>query len=230
MKTGEMVQYLFSFRGQRLGGTYLNATIIPLLCRKAGVPAQDARGPITSHRARSTVATQLYNAKDAMNLFELMEWLGHRSPSATQQYAKVSPTKLAKAYAAADYFRRNLRTIEVLIDRDAVVSGAAAQGKPWRYYDLGHGYCTYDFFEQCPHRLACAKCSFYLPKEATAALLEEGKVNLHRMQQEISLTDDERIAVDDGIKALTTLAERLAEVPAPDGYTRNQLVQLMPRT
>jgi integrase len=230
VKTGEMVHYLFSFRGQRLGGSYLNGTIIPLLCRKAGVPKRDATGPITSHRARSTVATQLYNAKDAMSLFELMEWLGHRSPSATQQYAKVTPTKLAKAYADADYFRRNLRTIEVLIDRDAVLSGSAAQGKPWQYFDLGHGFCTYDFFEQCPHRLACAKCSFYLPKEATAALLEEGKVNLNRMQQEIKLTDDERSAVDDGIKALTKLAERLTEVPAPDGYTRSQLVQLLPRT
>ena len=59
-------------------------------------------------------------------------------------------------------------------------------------------------------RMACAKCSFYLPKEAMAALLEEGKLNLHRMQQEVSLTDDERSAVDDGIQALTKLAERLA--------------------
>jgi hypothetical protein len=24
-------------------------------------------------------------------------------------------------------------------------------------YDLRHGYCTYDFFEQCPDRMACAK-------------------------------------------------------------------------
>ena len=46
------------------------------------------------------------------------------------------------------------------------------------------------------------------------------------MQQEICLTDDERNAVDDGIQALTKLAERLAEVPAPDGNTREQLVQL----
>jgi hypothetical protein len=74
--------------------------------------------------------------------------------------------------------------------------------------------------------MACAKCSFYLPKEATAALLEEGKVNLHRTQQEISLSDDERSAVDDGIQALTKLAERLATLPAPDGHTRDQLVQL----
>jgi hypothetical protein len=72
-----------------------------------------------------------------MSLFELMEWLGHRSPSSTQHYAKITPTKLAKAYADADYFKRNVRTIEVLIDRDAVLSGTAAQGKPWQYYDLG---------------------------------------------------------------------------------------------
>ena len=50
--------------------------------------------------------------------------------------------------------------------------------------------------------------------------------NLHRMRQEIKLTDDERIAADDGIEALTKLAERLAAVPAPDGHTRDQLVQL----
>jgi integrase len=225
-KTSEMVHYLFSYRSQRIGECYLNETIIPLLCRKAGVPQRDARGRITSHRARSTLATQLYNAKDGMSLFELMQWLGHRSPSATQHYVKITPTKLAKAYADADYFKRNVRTIEVLIDRDAVLSGAAAHGKPWQYYDLGHGYCTYDFFDQCPHRMACAKCSFYLPKEATAALMEEGKVNLHRMRKEVSLTDDERSAVDDGIQALSNLTERMAAVPAPDGHTRDQLVQL----
>ena len=44
-------------------------------------------------------------------------------------------------------------------------------------------------------------------KGATAALLEEGKVNLNRMQQEIRLTDDERSAMDDGIQALTKLGQ-----------------------
>ena len=75
--------------------------------------------------------------------------VGPPHSSSTQHYAQITPTKLAKAYADADYFKRNVRTIEVLIDRGAVVSGAASQGKPWRYNDLGHGYCTYDFFEQC---------------------------------------------------------------------------------
>ena len=39
---------------------------------------------------------------------------------------RITPTRLAKAYADAGYFARNLRSIEVLIDRDAIVGGAAA--------------------------------------------------------------------------------------------------------
>ena len=58
------------------------------------------------------------------------------------------PTKLSPAYTDAQYFQRNLRTIDVLIDQDAVRVGVAV-GEPWRFYDLGHGYCTYDFFDQC---------------------------------------------------------------------------------
>ncbi len=74
----------------------------------------DVRGNITSHRGRSTIASQPFNAKEPMTLFELQEWLGHSTPAATQHYAKITPTKLAKSYAAAGYFTRNLRAIEVL--------------------------------------------------------------------------------------------------------------------
>jgi len=49
-----------------------------------------------------------------MTLFELQEWLGHRTPAATQHYAKITSTKLAKSYAEAGYFKRNLRAIEEL--------------------------------------------------------------------------------------------------------------------
>jgi hypothetical protein len=76
---------------------------------------------------------------------------------------------------------RNLRTVEVLIDREAVQNGAAASGTPWQYFDLGHGYCTYNFFEQCPHRMACARCDFYLLKASTRAQLVEAKGHLQRM-------------------------------------------------
>jgi len=32
-----------------------------------------------------------------------------------------------------------VRTVDVLIDERAVMSGAAAQRAPWKYFDLGHG-------------------------------------------------------------------------------------------
>jgi hypothetical protein len=116
-----------------------------------------------------------------MTLFELQEWLGHRSPEATRHYAKISPNVLTKAYRDAGYFEGNIRTIEVLVDRDAVTSGAAASGQPWQFYDRGHGYCTYTFFEQCPHRMACARCDFSAPKASSRGLLLEAKENLQRM-------------------------------------------------
>jgi integrase len=94
-RTGERVDLLFAFRARRVSSSYINNTVIPMLCRKAGVPAADIRGNITSHRARSTIASQLYNAKEPMTLFELQAWLGHRSPQSTQYYA--NPRELHQA-------------------------------------------------------------------------------------------------------------------------------------
>jgi hypothetical protein len=218
-KTAEEVDVLFAVRGQPVARNYLNRTVIPALCQKAGVPSSDVRGRITSHRARSTIASQLYNAKEPMTLFELQAWLGHKSPVSTQHYAKISPATLTKAYSDAGYFARNLRTIEVLLDRDAVVSGRARNGEPWQHYDLGHGYCSYSFFEQCPHRMACARCDFYTPKTSSHAQLLEGAENLQRMLATVPLTDDEVAAVEDGRAALSALVARLNDVPSPSGPT-----------
>jgi len=157
-----------------------------------------------------------------MTLFELQEWLGHRTPAATQHYAKITPTKLAKSYADAGYFARNLRAIEVLVDQEVVRNGRAAT-EPWKFYDLGHGYCTYDFFDQCPHRMACAKCTFYVPKDSSQVQLLQGKTNLLQLRQEIPLNDSELAAVDDGVAAMEKLLERLADVPTPAGPTPREL-------
>jgi integrase len=218
-KTGEHVELLFSIRAHPVGKSYINRSIIPALCAKAGVPTADVRGNITSHRARSTIASQLYNAKEPMTLFELQAWLGHRSPHTTQHYTKIHPTTLAKAYTEAGYFARNVRAIEVLLDRDAVTSGQVADGEPWQFYDLGHGYCSYTFFEQCPHRMACARCDFYTPKNSSKAQLLEAKDNLQRIRVALPLTDDEQAAVDDGQAALARLLAQLADVPTPAGPT-----------
>lgn len=222
-KTGEQVDLLFSVRAHPVAKTYINQSLIPSLCAKAGVPTTDVRGNITSHRARSTIASQLYNAKEPMTLFELQAWLGHRTPNTTQHYAKISPNTLSRAYTEAGYFARNIRTIEVLIDRDAVATGAPGNGQPWQHYDLGHGYCSYSFFEQCQHRMACARCDFYTPKGSSKAQLLEAKENLQRMLAVIPLTDDERAAVDDGHTAVDALLARLADVPTPAGPTPHQI-------
>lgn len=222
-KTSEHVDMLFAVRGHPVAKSYINRTVIPALCGKAGVPSSDVRGNITSHRARSTIASQLYNAKEPMTLFELQAWLGHKDPATTQNYAKISPNTLSKAYTEAGYFARNVRTIEVLIDRDAVTSGTAAAGQPRQHYDLGHGWCSYSFFEQCQHRMACARCDFYTPKDSSKGQLLEASGNLQRMLAAIPLTDDERAAVEDGHTAVTALLERLVDVPTPAGPTPRQI-------
>jgi hypothetical protein len=71
--------------------------------------------------------------------------------------------------------------------------------------------------------MACAKCSFYLPKESAAATLLAGKRNLLRMRQEIPLTDSEIAALDDGVSALQSLLNRLADIPTPSGKTPLQI-------
>ena len=221
-KTGEVVHFLFMFRSRRMAPSYVNKTLVPILCKKAGLPAEDARGTITSHRARSTIASQLFNAKEPMSLFELQRWLGHKWANSTQHYLDISPTKLAQSFRDAGYFSRNVRAIDVLIDREVVVSGNAGR-EPWKFYDLGHGYCAYDFFDQCPHRMACAKCGFYMAKGSSRAQLLEGKANLLRMRQEIPLNEAELAAVDDGVAALQKLLDQLEDVATPAGPTPRQL-------
>ena len=84
-----------------------------------------------------------------------------------------------------------------------------------KYYDLGEGFCTYDFFARCPHRLACARCPFYLPKESGKGQLLAVKEGIGRMLERVDLTDEERAVLEGDREVLTSLAERLADVPTP---------------
>jgi uncharacterized protein with GYD domain len=77
--------------------------------------------------------------------------------------------------------------------------------------------------DSCPHRMACARCDFYVPKESTKGQLLEARSNLERMLLQIPLSDDERAAVEDGQLALDRLLARLADVPTPAGPTPRQL-------
>ena len=116
----------------------------------------------------------------------------------------------------------------MLLDRDAITNGHAGKGGPFEFYDLGHGYCSYSFFEQCPHRMACARCDFYVPKPSSEAQLLEAKDGLQRMLVEIPLTDDERAAVESDQHAVVRLIDLLADVATPAGPTPREIGRRAP--
>ena len=111
-KTGEPVQFLFSFRGKRVSHRYINRSLIPLLCHKSGIPLEDSRGKITSHRARATIASMLYNAKEPLDVFQIQKYLGHKHLSLTQHYLQVDPTKLASQVAKAGYLEKTWQPLK----------------------------------------------------------------------------------------------------------------------
>jgi len=85
--------------------------------------------------------------------------------------------ELAKSYADAGYFARNLRAIEVLVDQEIVRSGRAVT-ELWKFYDLGHGYCTYDFFDQCPAQDGLCEVQLLCSQGRVASTVAPGKNQL----------------------------------------------------
>jgi hypothetical protein len=99
-----------------------NRVLAPLLCRKAGVPREDVRGAITGHRARRRSRRSSTTPRTRCRCSSCRRGSDTHRRS-TQHYARITPTTLTKAYTDAGYFARNVRTIEVLLDRDAITTG-----------------------------------------------------------------------------------------------------------
>jgi hypothetical protein len=71
--------------------------------------------------------------------------------------------------------------------------------------------------------MACARCPFYRPKDSLKEQLVEGKANLVHMLEFVSLTEDEKVLVAEGVELHQELIERLADVPTPAGPTPREL-------
>ncbi|MBS1092651.1 site-specific integrase [Gluconobacter sp. Dm-74] len=203
--TGQMVQSLFCFRGRRVSNDVLNSVIIPILLRKAGLPTADSRGAITSHRARSTMATKLYNSSSGLGPVEVMNWLGHTHFSSTQHYLELTPVRLMTAFHKSAKMTENLRMVSVLVDSQA------SPGDPIFRYDLGHGWCTNPAYSACSHRMACARCDFYDPAENFAQHLAQQSERYVHMLQELNLTKDETDAITGDSEAVDKLLSRIKE-------------------
>lgn len=198
-KTGRPTEYLFCYRGRLIARDYINSSLIPLLCRKGGVPLADERGRITSHRARATIASLLYNAPEGLSLLDLMAWLGHSNPATTQHYIRLTPTKVASAVARVN--DRALRLVEVLVDTTGDAHGGVAL-----YYVLGNGFCANPEWAACPFRMACLKCDYYVPQDVADQIAARDGVR--RFLEEIPLTDDELAAAEGDAAKLDELIEK----------------------
>ncbi|ATI83626.1 integrase [Salmonella enterica subsp. enterica] len=208
-RTAERVNYLFQYRGKQAGSAILNNTIIPVLCARAGVPRDDSRGRITSHRGRASAVTALASVPQGMTLHELMEWSGHSCPRSTLHYIRIRPTRLAASFVKADKISH---MISVLIDHDCQ---SITESGPALYYDLGELYCTNPFWSSCPHRMACIGCDFSLPKSSSRAQTLESKASIHRYLEEVPLTPDEKAIAEGDIDKLTAFIKKMSDQQLP---------------
>lgn len=203
-RTGARVRYLFQYRGKLASRYMINRTVIPILCSRAGLPAEDSGGPITSHRGRASAVTALASVPQGMSLYELMQWAGHSTPQSTMHYLRIRPTQLAASFVKAD---RIAHMMNVLIDHDP--EGVTLTG-PATYYDLGDSYCTNPFWSSCPHRMACIGCDFNLLKDSARGLILESKASIRRYLEEVPLTPDEKAIVEQDADKIEQALMRLS--------------------
>jgi len=208
-KDREFADLLFVQRGAPIDTEFLNHQLIPLLCRKAGVPLTDAKGAITSHRGRSTRLTLLRLC--GMSLEDLAEYAGHKDMGTIKRYARTFPIHLHRKVAQADTLSRE---IEGLIDLDA-----AAQGKPALRWFLGYdpngspSFCGLPAHQTCPHRLDCPHCGLHIGGEDAKLLCESD--NVQPIWTRIPVPEPERLLSDGQVKAAEEAMGQLSAIPTP---------------
>jgi len=161
-KTRKQVGYLFSVRDRAMGANFLNQTLIPLLCRKAGVPQEDAVGRITSHRSRATNAQWLRDM--GMSPSDIGRILGHKHPETTLPwYLRESRHRLGRAFRRANPLDRQ---VAALLDPQAM-----KRGEPCVFYYLTDGpdgrprLCGNPDCGSCVHQMKCIECETFIDAE-----------------------------------------------------------------
>ena len=128
-KTGEHVDFLFAHRAEAARQDLHQRRCHPLALPQGRRPGR--RRPREHHEPPGPLhhrhpALQRQGAHDALRAAGLAR--APVSPDTTQNYAKITPNTLSRAYSDAGYFERNVRTIEVLIDR----AGSRERGRGLR--------------------------------------------------------------------------------------------------
>ena len=161
-KTHKPTQYLFQYRNDLMGEKFLNGSVIPLLCKLAGVSQTDVVGRITSHRARATTATWMH--KMGMAPADIGKLLGHTDPlRSLPWYLREDKHRLGRAYRKANPLERYVAAI--------LDTNAHARQEPCVFYYLSDGpdgrprMCGNPHFSRCIHQLQCIECEAFIDHE-----------------------------------------------------------------
>jgi integrase len=209
-KDRENVEYLFCSREMRVGKVFINTSLIPALCRKAGVDMKDAKGRITGHRGRSTRLTLL--RRRGVSLEDLAEYAGHANTQTIRRYAREDPFQLHRIIRDADDTNR---IIEGVLDLQA-----AAKGKPAVRWLIGYDadgnpmLCGNQCYITCAHRLDCKHCGMFIGGEK-ARLLYEGDQVLP-IQSKVPMTPIEQCVVNGDQEGAQRCREALQQAPVPE--------------
>ena len=186
-KDREFADLLFVHRGKRMGVTFLNRRLIPLLCAKAGVDPRDAEGAYTAHRGRSARISMLHAC--GLELDDLAAYAIHKDTNTIKKYARRHPIHLHRKVARADTLST---VIEGLYD-----PSAALRGTPSVRWFLGYDadgtpqFCGLPAHQTCPHRLDCVRCGLFIGGER--ARLVHDDPTLLKVTAEIPMTEAQRL-------------------------------------
>jgi integrase len=209
-KDREEVEYLFCCRDMRVGWRFINSSLIPVLCARAGVDIEDAKGRITGHRGRSTRLTLL--RRNGVGLDDLAEYAGHANTRTIRRYANQDPLQLHQIIKDADDLSR---IMEGVVDLQA-----AAQGLPALRWFIGYDadgepmYCGNQVYVTCPHRLDCKRCGMFIGGEK-ARLLREGEQALP-VSSKVPMTPLETCIVEGDQEGAQACRAALQQIPAPE--------------
>jgi len=204
------VDNLFSYKDHRVGIRFINKSLIPTLCAKAGIDTKDAKGKITGHRGRSTRLTLL--RRNGVSLEDLAQYAGHANTRTIKKYIAEDTIQLHHIIKEADDLTR---IIEGVIDMQA-----ASQGLPAVRWFIGRDtdgqpvFCGNQVYVTCPHRLDCKRCGMFIGGEK-ARLLHEG-VDTLPIQSQVPMTPVEKCLVGGDETGAEACRAALEDIPAPE--------------
>jgi hypothetical protein len=208
-KDRAFAELLFSHRGKRMGATFLNRRLIPLLCAKAGVTPRDAEGAYTAHRGRSARISMLHAC--GLELDDPAAYAIHKDTRTIRKYARRHPIHLHRRVARADTLST---VIEGLYDPDAARRGAPAV-RWFLGYDADGApqFCALPAHHTCPHRLDCVRCGLFVGGDR--ARLVHDDPALLTVTAEVPMTEAQRLLTEGQHAAVERALAALREVPPP---------------